>query len=103
MNSRIAEKRTELARICQKHHVRHLELFGSAATDSSDSERSDVDCLVEFEELTPVEHAEAFFGLLEDLEGLFGCEVDLVERRAIRNPYFLEAIEQQRITLYAAA
>jgi predicted nucleotidyltransferase len=103
MNSRIAEKRTELARICQKHHVRHLELFGSAAMNSSYSARSDIDCLVNFEELTPTEHADAFFGLLEDLEGLFGCEVDLVERRAIRNPYFLEAIEEQRITLYAAA
>jgi len=103
MNSLVRTKSAELTRICEKHQVQHLELFGSAATDSSNAEQSDIDCLVAFKELTPVGHAEAFFGLLEDLEQLFGLEVDLVERRAIRNPYFLEAIEPQRITLYAAA
>lgn len=103
MNGILRTDGPKLERICRKHRVRHLELFGSAATISFDSEKSDIDCLVEFEELTPVAHADAFFGLMEDLEQLFNREVDLVERRAIRNPYFLEAIEQQRITLYAAA
>ncbi len=103
MNSLIRSKSRKLAEICVKHHVRHLELFGSAATDSSDSEKSDVDCLVEFKELTPAAHADAFFGLLEDLERIFERDIDLVEPRAIRNPYFLEAIQQQRVTVYAAA
>jgi len=103
MHSLVRAKNAELTRICERHNVQHLELFGSAATNSSNEKRSDVDCLVEFKELTPAENAETFWGLLEDLEQLFGLEVDLVEPRAIRNPYFLEAIEPQRITLYAAA
>jgi len=38
----------------------------------------------------------------EALQKLFGREVDLVMPGAIRNPYFLEAVNQQRKVLYAA-
>jgi hypothetical protein len=47
-------------------------------------------------------HADAYFGLRESLEALFGRSVDLVMTRAIRHPYFLEAIEPTRTLLYAA-
>ena len=47
--------------------------------------------------------ATAFFGLIEALQSTFGRPVDLLERRAIRNPYFLRAIEQTRMVVYAAA
>jgi uncharacterized protein len=50
--------------------------------------------------LTPAEHAEAYFGLQEDLEQLFGAQVDLVEPDPIRNPYFLQAVEQTEVVLY---
>ena len=82
--------------------MKRLEVFGSAATDRFDAARSDVDFLVEFESLTPVEHADAYFGLLEALQGLFGRPVDLVTPRAIRNKYFLRAINRERIPIYAA-
>lgn len=53
--------------------------------------------------MPPVEHAEAYFGLQEDLEGLLGRAVDLVEAAAVRNPYFREAVERAHVELYAAA
>jgi predicted nucleotidyltransferase len=40
--------------------------------------------------------------LLASLESLFARPVDLVMARAIRNRYFLEAIEPTRTLLYAA-
>ena len=61
-----------------------------------------MDFLVEFLPLRAGEHADAYFGLLEDLERLFRCRVDLVMTRAIRNRYFLEGIKGSRTTLYAA-
>ena len=92
----------ELAGICARRRVKRLELFGSAAGGPFDASRSDLDFLVEFGELSPGEYAEAYFGLLEDLEDLFQRRVDLVMLSAIDNHYFLENIEPSRIVLYAA-
>jgi predicted nucleotidyltransferase len=82
--------------------VRRLELFGSAVGDGFDPQRSDMDFLVEFEPLTEGQHADMYFGLRESLGSLFSRPVDLVMTRAIRNRYFLEAIEPTRTLLYAA-
>ena len=101
MNSQIEEKREEISRLCSRYHVRHLELFGSAAKDVGTA-ANDFDFLVEFEELPNGEHADTYFGLKEDLEELFGCPVDLVMPRAIKNQYFLQNIQSSRTVLYAA-
>jgi len=58
---------------------------------------------VEFQPMTPQEHAEAYFDLLEALESLFERRVDLVEIGAVRNPYLRREIEAGQETLYAAA
>ena len=77
-------------------------MFGSAVDDRFDGAESDLDFLVEFLPLQPGEHADAYFGLLEDLERLFERPIDLVMSRAIRNRYFKESIERSRVPLYAA-
>lgn len=102
MNPNIARHREEICDLCRRFRVRRLELFGSAVGDRFDPERSDFDFLVEFEPLREGEHADAYFGLLESLESIFSRHVDLVMIRAIRNPYFLEAISPTRTLLYAA-
>jgi predicted nucleotidyltransferase len=102
MEASIAQRRSEVVDICRRFSVRRLELFGSAAGDRFDPQHSDVDFLVEFEPLGEGQHADAYFGLRESLEALFGRPVDVVMTRAIRNPYFLEAIEPTRTLLYAA-
>jgi predicted nucleotidyltransferase len=103
MNRLIQEHWTELEELCQRYHVRRLELFGSATGARFDRNRSDLDFLVEFEELESGQYAETYFGLLEDLEALFQRPIDLVMVSAIKNPYFLEAIASSRMVLYDAA
>ena len=76
--------------------------FGSAASDDFDWARSDLDFLVEFQPLPSGAYADAFFGLKESLEQLFGRPVDLVADAAIRNPYFRETVDRTRALLYAA-
>jgi len=102
MEPSIAQHRQQIADVCRRYHVRRLEVFGSAGGDRFVPGRSDLDFLVEFEPLAEGQHADAYFGLLESLELLFSRHVDLVMIRAIRNPYFLEAIEPTRTLLYAA-
>jgi uncharacterized protein len=99
----IEERREPLLQLCQRYRVERLELFGSAAAeDSFDPQTSDLDFLVEFQPLRPGEHADSYFGLLEELEALFQRPVDLVMTRAIKNPYFLQKVNQCRTVLYAA-
>jgi hypothetical protein len=98
----ISENRSALEALCRRFRVRRLELFGSAAGTRFDPETSDFDFLVEFLPLPPGERADAYFGLLEAIQALFGRRVDLVMTRAIRNPYFLEGIASSRTLLYAA-
>ena len=99
----IEDKRSELSDLCVRYGVRRLALFGSALRDDFDSVRSDLDLAVEFSAMSPQEHAEAYFGLLEALEGLFERLVDLMEIGAVRNPYLRREIEEYQETLYAAA
>lgn len=98
----IEEHRAELAELCRRHHVLRLSLFGSATRDDFDPQRSDLDFLVDFASLPPGQYADAFFGLLQSLERLFGRQVDLVVASAIRNPYFRQSIDQTKTLLYAA-
>lgn len=103
MNGLVQEKLQQLNEICVKRHVRRLEIFGSAATaENFNHDTSDLDFLVEFGELLPGEYADAYFGLLEDLEDLFHRPVDLVMTAAMKNPYFIEGIASTRTLVYAA-
>ena len=92
----------ELELLCQKHRVGQLELFGSAVTGEFDIQTSDLDFLVEFLPLEEGEYANAYFDLLFDLQDLFGRDIDLVVAEAIKNKYFIQAINQHRELLYAA-
>jgi len=99
----IKEHYEELGHLCRQYHVKRLEVFGSALTgEGFDPVKSDLDFLVEFLPLQPGQHADAYFGLLEDVEKLFDRHIDLVMPRAIKNPYFLESINKARKVLYAA-
>ena len=102
MSPELARHRTELEALCRRYAVLRLELFGSAATSHDRPEESDLDFLVEFGPLPPGGYADAYFGLRESLEGLFGRSVDLVVASAIRNPYFRQAVEQTKTLVYAA-
>jgi uncharacterized protein len=102
MDSSIEQHNYKIAELCQQFRVQRLELFGSAAGDRFDPQRSDIDFLVEFEPLAEGQYADTYFGLRESLAALLRRPVDLVMTRAIRNPYFLEAIESTRTLLYAA-
>ena len=98
----ITSKQTDLIRLCKKYRVRNLAIFGSALNDSFDPRRSDFDFLVDFEEMLPSAYADAYFGLLEELQVLFDRPIDLVTDSSLRNPWLRREIEQNHSLLYAA-
>ena len=97
------EERTDgLKRLCIRFGVQRLDLFGSASTDEYDSGVSDLDFLVEFRSEVLPAYADAYFGLLESLAQLFGKPVDLVVGSTIKNPHFLQSVENTRAPIYAS-
>ncbi len=91
-----------LKRVCTEYRVLRLELFGSAAGMRFNPDSSDIDFLVEFQDMEPIQHAEAYLGLVAALRRIFRRRVDLVETRAITNPYFLRSVNKGRVVIYAA-
>jgi hypothetical protein len=97
----IKQYQEKVVELCHRYGVRELALFGSAARDVM-TEQSDLDFLVDFLAARPQGAFERYFGLKEALEALFQRSVDLVEVKAIQNPYFREAIERDKVMVYEA-
>ena len=93
----------ELVAICTAYRVRQLEIFGSASRSDFDQTHSDIDVLVDFIDQPVFGAFERYFGLKEALEQLFQRSVDLIEEKAIRNPYFLQALNQDCRLMYGIA
>jgi uncharacterized protein len=71
-------------------------------TASVNEDSSDVDLLVEFDDMAHAERADAHLGFLTAVEALLRRRVDLVELGAVRNPYVRRGIEESRELVYAA-
>lgn len=87
-----------LARICRRHDVVRLRVFGSVARGEAGS-ASDLDLIVDFQ--VP----KGFFELarLEDeLSTFFGRDVDLVTEQGL-SPYLREPILSEAAVVYDAA
>lgn len=102
MTDVLEHHRQELAALCRKHRVRRLDVFGSAARGDFDEKSSDVDLLVEFEDMPHADRADEYLGFLTAVEALLHRRVDLVEVSAVRNPYLRRGIEASKELVYAA-
>lgn len=98
----IEQNRDELAALCQKHYVRRPDVFGSVVQGDFTAS-SDIDFVVEFDESVGSNRFDNYFQFLDELRALFGRKVDLVELGGLRNPYFLECVEQTRRPVYVAS
>jgi uncharacterized protein len=103
MHALIAEKRAELIALCRRYDVARLEVFGSAARgEDFDPAKSDADFLVEFKPGSRLSPLDQFFGFAGALKTLFGRPIDLVEARAVKNPFILAGINGSREVIYAS-
>lgn len=90
--------------VCERRGVRRLALFGSVLGLEFD-DASDVDFLVEFEPGSEQPWEGHMIELREELSGLLGRPVDVVDWVAVersRNPYRRHGILSGKRLLYAA-
>lgn len=96
----ITSQYSKLSELCNKYKVVKLFVFGSAATGNFNSNKSDIDLIVELDEENPVRRGESLISLWSDLEGLFARKVDLLTNKKIQNPFLLKQIEQTKKIVY---
>lgn len=86
--------------LCKQCRVKSLYAFGSVTT-SRFSEKSDIDLLIDFEPNISIDdYTDNFFFLREKFAALFNRDVDLVTRRSLSNPFFIENVEQSKVLIY---
>lgn len=99
----ITEKYQELSALSEAHHVDELYVFGSVVTEKSFSDHSDIDFLVQFQEMDIEGYFENYVSLKSELKKLFLREVDLVEVQTIKNPILKKSIERTKKKIYGRA
>jgi predicted nucleotidyltransferase len=97
----LAELKEVLAGPCSRYPVKSLKVFGSVARGDA-GEGSDLDLLVQFEEMPPAEYARHYFGLLHDLQDAVGSEVDLLTPGGVTRPSLQRNIREQGVIVYEA-
>ena len=86
--------------LMQKHRIKKGYLFGSSVKGNFGKD-SDIDVLVEIDEtIEPVELGEHLWDLQFELQDLLGHEVDLVTTRSLRNPFFIQELNETRLLIY---
>ena len=100
MAPRIELDAEAIRQFCTRWKVREFSLFGSVLGVDFGPD-SDVDVLVTF---ASDAHCSAFdlVDMEEELEGIFGRPVDLVEAAGLRNPFRRKAILESRQVIHAA-
>jgi predicted nucleotidyltransferase len=95
----LERKIDDIARLCRLYKVSKLFVFGSVLRETFNDE-SDIDLIVNFEQVPLEEYADNYFNLKFELESIFNRSVDLLEEEAIKNPYFKKEVDREKQLIY---
>jgi predicted nucleotidyltransferase len=89
----------EIKKLCVLHNVKTLYAFGSVVSDRL-TEKSDIDFIVDFGNVDIEEYADNYFNFKFSMQDILKRPVDLIEEKAIKNPYFKQVVKAQRKLVY---
>lgn len=95
----VARRGNHIRVLCEKYNVRNLYVFGSV-TGPRFTPHSDIDFLVEFGEVDPLEYFDNHMDFKEELEILFSRKVDLLEVQTLKNPILKQSVDRNKISVY---
>jgi uncharacterized protein len=81
--------------------VQRLFVFGSVLSDRFNKD-SDIDLVVDFKGIELYDYTDNYFDFKLSLENLFKREVDLLEDKAIKNPYLRKSIDSSKQLVYGS-
>jgi len=86
--------------LCDRYRVSKLFAFGSVLTEKFNPE-SDIDLVVDFDNVGIDKYADNYFDFKFSLQDAFHRNVDLLEEKAISNPYMRQSIDLSKRLIYA--
>ena len=89
----------DIEHLCSQYKVNKLYAFGSVLTDRF-NKNSDIDFIVDFQPLDILQYADNYYNLKFSLENILHRPVDLLEEKAIKNPYFLQVVNSKKKLVY---
>lgn len=89
----------QIKQLCSTHQVKSLFAFGSVLTDDFNA-KSDIDFVVDIDNNNPLDYSDHYFALKFQLERLLEKPVDLLEERAIKNPFLKKQIDHTKVLIY---
>ena len=96
----ITDNLEQIYDLCRKYGVKTLCVFGSILTPRF-NENSDVDFSATFyPEEDPLVAGEKRIQFYISLEDLMGRRIDLVDEDNLKNPYFIEELEETKQLIY---
>jgi predicted nucleotidyltransferase len=99
MNQALTQNIETIKKICRRHKVKKLYVFGSACTNKFNNE-SDIDFIVAFESRYFDGYVNNFLSLEKELRETLMHEVDLVAEETLINPYFIKVVNQTKTPIY---
>jgi predicted nucleotidyltransferase len=88
-----------IAKLCEIHKVKKLYAFGSVLTEGFNT-NSDIDLIVEFGTMKLEDYADNYFDFKFSLQEVLKRPIDLLEDKAIKNPYFRKTVEENKQLVY---
>lgn len=89
----------KIIELCRLHKVSKLFAFGSVLSKNF-KQSSDIDLLVDFEEMDVLDYADNYFNLKSALEAILKRPIDLLEQQAVKNPYLKQSIDANKQLIY---
>ena len=97
--SELEKYNADIKQLCAAHKVKRLYAFGSVLTNNY-NKNSDIDFMVDFEPVEINQYADNYYDFKFSLENILHRPIDLLEEKAIKNPYFLQVVNNQRQLVY---
>jgi predicted nucleotidyltransferase len=92
--------KNEIKDLCLQNKVKSLYVFGSVLTDRF-TDKSDIDLIVDIDCNDPMDYADSYFNLKFALQDLIKRPIDLLENKALKNPYLRQNIDHSKSLIYA--
>ncbi|MFY8190437.1 MAG: nucleotidyltransferase family protein [Bacteroidia bacterium] len=89
-----------ISEICRKHQVKELYAFGSVLDENRFRPDSDVDLLVEFNNMSYDFYAENYNEFENSLTSLLNREVDLLSPKFLRNRIFIKRLNETKKKIF---
>lgn len=96
----IAKNLEDFNSLCSSHKIKYLYAFGSSVNGNFNSEKSDIDLLIEFSEIDPIEKGETILSIWDSFERFFNRKVDLLTENSIKNPFLRKSIDKTKVLIY---